>query len=65
VHVVFQLWQRRFSLAKQKPHRRFWRWGLINFLNESEPDRRAAQQQRVVKQQVQIQIAVHMEKLVF
>ena len=54
---VFQLWQRRFRLAKQKPHRRL-AWGSINLVNESEPDRRAAQPQRV-QQQVQIQIAIH------
>jgi hypothetical protein len=24
-----------------------WQWGSINLVNESEPDRRAAQQQRV------------------
>jgi large subunit ribosomal protein L21 len=28
------LWQWRFGLAKQKPHRRVGRWGLINFVNQ-------------------------------
>jgi hypothetical protein len=36
--------------------------GLINFVNESEPDCRAGQQ-RVRKQQVQIQIAIHRDNL--
>jgi hypothetical protein len=36
--------------------------GLINFVNESNPYRRAGQQ-RVRKQQVQIQIAIHADKL--
>jgi hypothetical protein len=58
VHVAFQLWQWRFGLAKQKPHRRVWRWGLINLVMQSEPNRRAAQQQRV-QQQIQIQFAIH------
>jgi hypothetical protein len=40
-----------------------WRWGSINLVNESEPDRRAAQQQRV-QQQIQIQITVHSEKAI-
>jgi hypothetical protein len=35
-----------------------WQWGSINLVNESEPYRRAAQQQRVW-QQIQIQIAIH------
>jgi len=47
---------------KQKPHRRVWQWGSINLVNESEPDRRAAQQQRV-QQQIQIHIAIHTGKL--
>jgi hypothetical protein len=38
-----------------------WQWGSINLVNESEPDRHAAKQQRVVQQQVQI--AIHVGKL--
>jgi hypothetical protein len=34
------------SWIKQNPTA-VWRWGSINFVNESEPDRRAAQQQRI------------------
>jgi hypothetical protein len=44
---------------KQKPRRRVWQWGSINLVNESEPDRRAAQQQRVFKQPARIQITIH------
>jgi hypothetical protein len=36
-----------------------WQWGSIKLINESEPNRRAAQQQQRVQQQVQIQIAIH------
>jgi hypothetical protein len=36
-----------------------WQWGSINLWDESEPDCRAAQQQRVVWQQIQIPIALH------
>jgi len=57
LHVVFQLWQWRFRLAKQKPHRRL-AVGFDKSVMQSEPDRHAAQQQRV-QQQVQIQIAIH------
>jgi len=39
-----------------------WRWGPIKLVKQSEPNRRAAQQQRV-QPQVQIQIAVHLENL--
>jgi len=39
-----------------------WQWGSLNPVNESEPDRRAAQQQRV-QQQVQIQIAIHSDNV--
>jgi hypothetical protein len=50
-------------LAKQKPHRRFGSGVLeIPFL-QSEPDRRAAQQQRVVQPQSKVQISVHTGKL--
>jgi hypothetical protein len=59
---LFQLWQRRFGLAKQKPHRRFSDGVLEILVMQSEPDRHAAQQQRV-QQQVQIQIAIHTYKL--
>src|SRR5690242_11379090 len=41
--VVFQLWQWRFDLAKQKPHRRVWQWGSLNRVSKSEPDHRAGQ----------------------
>jgi hypothetical protein len=37
---------------KTKTPTAVWLWGTENFVNESEPDRRAAQQQRVVQQQV-------------
>jgi len=36
---------------------------LINLVNESKPDRRATQQQRVQKQ-VQIQIAIHVHQTI-
>jgi hypothetical protein len=37
-----------------------WQWGsLKSYSNESEPDCRAAQQQRVVQQQIQIQVTIH------
>jgi hypothetical protein len=48
---------RRYS-QKQKPHRRFGSGVWKALVNESKPDRRAAQQQRL-KQQVQIQFAIH------
>jgi hypothetical protein len=48
-------------LAKQKPHRRFGSGVLEIPFVQSEPDRRAAQQQRV-KQQIQIQITIHVGK---
>jgi hypothetical protein len=35
-----------------------WQWGSINFVTQSEPDRRAAQPPRI-QQQVQIQITIH------
>src|SRR5208282_4165103 len=35
-----------------------WQWGSINPVTQSEPDRRAAQQQRV-QQEVQIQVSIH------
>ena len=44
------LWQRRFDLAKQKPHCRVWQWGSINLVIKSEPNRRAGKQQRAWKQ---------------
>jgi hypothetical protein len=62
VHVVFQLWQWRFRLAKQKPHRRFGDGVLKILVMQSEPNRHAAQQQRV-QQQIQIQIAIHQGKI--
>jgi hypothetical protein len=34
-------------------------WGSLNLWHESEPDRRAAQQQRVRKQQVQVHVHAH------
>jgi len=55
------LWQWRFIFAKQKPHRGL-AMGFDKLLMQSEPDRRAAQQQRV-QQQVQIQIAIHVSRL--
>jgi hypothetical protein len=51
------LWQWRFHLAKQKPHRRL-AMGFDKSVNQSEPDRRAAQPQRV-QQQAKIQFAIH------
>jgi hypothetical protein len=47
-----------FIWQKQKPHRRFGSGVWKALVNESKPDRRAAQQQRL-KQQVQIQITIH------
>jgi hypothetical protein len=47
-----------FICGKNKNPTAVWQWGSINLVNESEPDRRAAQQQHV-QQQVQIQIAIH------
>jgi len=49
--------------AKQKPHRRSAVGFTRSLVSESEPDCRAAKQQRVRKQQIQIQIQVHGEKL--
>src|SRR5208282_6618401 len=49
-------------VVKNKNPTAVWRWGSINLVNESEPDRRAAQQQRV-RQQIQIQIAIHVVKI--
>jgi alpha-D-xyloside xylohydrolase len=46
------------SWSKTKNPTAGWQWGSINQLTESEPDRRAAQQQRA-QQQVQIQITIH------
>jgi hypothetical protein len=45
-------------VVKNKNPTAIWQWGSINLVNESEPDRRAAQQQRV-QQQAQIQITIH------
>ena len=45
-------------MVKNKNPTAGWQWGSINFVNKSEPDRHATQQQRI-KQQIQIQIAVH------
>jgi hypothetical protein len=59
---LFQLWQWRFHFAKQKPHRRFGDGVLEILVMQSEPDRHAAQQQRV-QQQVQTRIAIHTYKL--
>jgi len=50
-------------LAKQKPHRRFGSGVLEIPFVQSEPDRRAAQQQRVVQPQSKVQISVHTGKL--
>jgi len=60
VHVLTQLWRQRFGLAKQKTPPPVWQWGLLKLLNKSEPDRRAAQPQRV---QQQIQMAIHDHKI--
>jgi hypothetical protein len=49
-------------VVKNKNPTAVWQWGSENFVNESEPDRRAAQPQRV-KQQIQIQITVHAGKV--
>ena len=46
------------TIAINKNPTAVWQWGSINLVNESEPNRRAAQPQRV-QQQVQIQIAIH------
>jgi hypothetical protein len=46
-----------FIWQKQKPHRRFGSGVWKALVNESKPDRRAAQQR--LKQQVQIQITIH------
>jgi len=48
-------------VVKNKNPTAVWQWGLINLVNESEPDRRAAKQR--VKQQIQIQIAIHDSKV--
>jgi hypothetical protein len=50
----------RFGKTKTPPP--VWQWGLIKLLNESEPDRNAAQPQRV-QQQIQIQMAIHGHKI--
>jgi hypothetical protein len=47
-----------FIWQKQKTHRRVGSGVWKARVNESKPDRRAAQQQRL-KQQVQIQITIH------
>jgi hypothetical protein len=47
-----------FIWQKQKPHRRFGSGVWKALVNESKPDRRGAQQQRL-KQQVQIQLTIH------
>jgi hypothetical protein len=47
---------------KQKTPPPVGQWGLIKLVNESEPDRRAAQPQRV-QQQIQIQMAIHGHKI--
>jgi len=49
-------------VVKNKNPTAGWQWGPIKLVNQSEPDRRAAQQQRV-QQQIQIQIAIHSRKL--
>jgi len=46
------------SWLKTKNPTAVWQWGSINFVTQSEPDRRAAQPPRV-QQQVQIQITIH------
>jgi hypothetical protein len=46
------------TIVKNKNPTAVWQWGSLNLVNESEPYRRAAQQQRV-QQQIQIQIAIH------
>jgi hypothetical protein len=51
------------SVFKNKNPTAIWQWGSDNLANESEPDRRAVQQQRVSKQQGQIQMAIHMGKI--
>jgi hypothetical protein len=38
-----------------------WQWGSINLVTQSEPNRHAAQQQRV-QQQIQIRITVHVQE---
>jgi len=48
-----------FIWQKQKPHRRFGSGVWKALVNESKPDRRAAQQQQRLKQQVQIQLTIH------
>ena len=45
-------------MVKNKNPTAGWQWGSINLMMQSEPDRRATQQQRI-QQQIQIQIAVH------
>ena len=50
------------SFGKTKNPTAGWQWGSINPVTESEPDCRAAQQQRV-QQQVQIQITIHVDRL--
>jgi hypothetical protein len=44
---------------KQKPHRRFGCGVLEIWRQQSEPDRRAAQQQQRVQQQSVVQFAIH------
>jgi hypothetical protein len=58
---VFSDYCRPAMKLKQKTHRRL-AVGLINFVNESKPDCRAVQQ-RVPKEQAQIQIIIHQSKL--
>lgn len=53
------LWRQRFRLAKQKPHRRVGGGVRESLSVELRPDRHAAQQQRVVKQQSVFQFAIH------
>jgi hypothetical protein len=58
---LFSHFQRRSQSAatgQNKNPTAVWQWGSINLVNESEPYRRAAQQQRV-QQQVQSQITLH------
>jgi len=43
-------------VVKNKNPTAIWQWGSQILQTQSEPDRRAAQQQRVSKQQVQIHI---------
>jgi hypothetical protein len=49
-------------LKKTKTPPPGWQWGPVNFRESPEPDCRAAQQQRVRKQQ--IQVAIHGAKII-